>query len=211
MYNFYRWYPRGKILFLAPTKPLVHQQIEACYKVMGFDPKDTTEMTGKCSKSDRKELWKTKRVFFATPQTIQSELCSPDQAVPLNDIKLLVIDEAHRAKKNYAYTKVVEMIYSANKYFRVLALSATPGRQIDDVIEVIQNLLISRVEIRCNTSIDVVQFIHKKNLKTVVVPLGPELTDIRRKFMKIIEPYMNKLLAYGVVKGKLFTEFRYCY
>lgn len=34
MYNFYRWFPTGKIIFLAPTKPLVSQQIGACYNIM---------------------------------------------------------------------------------------------------------------------------------------------------------------------------------
>lgn len=47
MYNFYRWYPTGKIVFTAPTKPLVAQQIEACYKIMGIPLEDTLEMTGK--------------------------------------------------------------------------------------------------------------------------------------------------------------------
>ena len=36
MYNFFRWYPQAKIVFMAPTKPLVAQQIEACYKIMGI-------------------------------------------------------------------------------------------------------------------------------------------------------------------------------
>lgn len=47
MYNFYRWYPSGKIVFMAPTKPLVAQQIEACYKVMGIPQAHMAEMTGK--------------------------------------------------------------------------------------------------------------------------------------------------------------------
>ncbi len=28
MYNLQRWFPTGKAIFLAPTKPLVHQQVE---------------------------------------------------------------------------------------------------------------------------------------------------------------------------------------
>lgn len=50
MYNFYRWYPSGKIVFMAPTKPLVAQQIEACYKVMGIPQAHMAELTGKKNK-----------------------------------------------------------------------------------------------------------------------------------------------------------------
>ena len=46
MYNFYRWYPNSKIVFLAPTKPLVTQQIEACYNVTGIPQEHAAEMTG---------------------------------------------------------------------------------------------------------------------------------------------------------------------
>lgn len=46
MYNFYRWYPSGKIVFMAPTKPLVAQQIEACYQVMGIPQAHMAELTG---------------------------------------------------------------------------------------------------------------------------------------------------------------------
>ena len=50
---------------------------------------------------------------------------------PANQVKLLVVDEAHRAQGNYAYCLVVRELMrqspSGNSAdFRVLALSATP-------------------------------------------------------------------------------------
>ena len=53
MYNFYRWYPKGKIVFMAPTRPLVNQQIDACYKIMGIPKEDSTFMTGQDGHKDR--------------------------------------------------------------------------------------------------------------------------------------------------------------
>lgn len=46
MYNFWRWYPRGRVVFMAPTKPLVAQQINACHEVMGVPSDETIELTG---------------------------------------------------------------------------------------------------------------------------------------------------------------------
>lgn len=68
MYNIYRWYPRGIVIFMAPTRTLVAQQIEACYQVMGIPRDDTVELTGRQSKSVRSAAWNSKRVFFVTPQ-----------------------------------------------------------------------------------------------------------------------------------------------
>lgn len=42
----YRWFPQGKVIFLAPTKPLVAQQITACHEVCGIPGADAAELTG---------------------------------------------------------------------------------------------------------------------------------------------------------------------
>lgn len=53
----YRWFPTGKIVFLAPTKPLVHQQIEACQMTCGIPSADAAVMTGaNVSAKDRAKL-----------------------------------------------------------------------------------------------------------------------------------------------------------
>lgn len=64
MYNFYRWFPNGKLIFMAPTKPLVNQQIEACYKITGLPREMTEELTGSKSPESRRLAWKMKRVRY---------------------------------------------------------------------------------------------------------------------------------------------------
>ncbi|XP_055593290.1 Fanconi anemia group M protein-like [Uranotaenia lowii] len=199
MYNLYRWYPTGKVIFMAPTRPLVNQQIEACYKIMGIPKEDTAEMTGKQLRKNRSELWQTKRVFYVTPQVILADINSPEQNFPTDSIKLVVIDEAHKAKGRYAYTEVIKAISATNKQFRVLALSATPGRTLEDVAEVLRNLLISHIEVRWENSIDVSPYTFKKNIRTVVIPLGPTLSQIRDRYIELIDPYVRRLMDANVI------------
>jgi ATP-dependent DNA helicase MPH1 len=42
----YTWFPQGKVIFVAPTKPLVAQQVVASHKVCGIPGNDAVEMTG---------------------------------------------------------------------------------------------------------------------------------------------------------------------
>eukprot|EP01091_Cochliopodium_minus_P007276 TRINITY_DN17182_c0_g1_i1.p1 TRINITY_DN17182_c0_g1~~TRINITY_DN17182_c0_g1_i1.p1 ORF type:complete len:103 (-),score=6.15 TRINITY_DN17182_c0_g1_i1:24-332(-) len=74
MYNFYRWFPEKKIIFVAPTKPLVRQQVEACYDICGIPQEDTILLNGTIAKTKRKELWENKRMIFATPQVVENDL-----------------------------------------------------------------------------------------------------------------------------------------
>ena len=63
-------------------------------------------------------------------------------------VVLVVVDEAHKACKDYAYVKVIEalrVIHDGITDFRVLALSATPGRKPEQVQEIVNNLMISRL------------------------------------------------------------------
>ncbi|KAH9757856.1 DEAD-box ATP-dependent RNA helicase FANCM [Citrus sinensis] len=48
IYNFFRWFPDGKIVFAAPSRPLVMQQIEACHNIVGIPQEWTIDMTGTC-------------------------------------------------------------------------------------------------------------------------------------------------------------------
>ncbi|EEC09559.1 conserved hypothetical protein [Ixodes scapularis] len=197
MYNFYRWYPTGKIVFTAPTKPLVAQQIEACYKIMGIPLEDTLEMTGNVPAPRRATAWREKRVFFLTPQVMMNDLLR--NALKPQDVKCLVIDEAHKALGNYAYCQVVQEIMKYTNQFRVVALSATPGSDVNAVRQVLSNLMISHVELRSEESIDIQKYTQRRTIDKVVVPLGHEIVEVKRKFLQVVCMYLERLERHGAL------------
>ena len=191
MLNWFRWTPDAQIVFVAPTKPLVSQQVEACYNIAGIPRSATTMLTGGVAPGLRAEEWQTKRVFFMTPQTIINDLktgiCDPKKVV------LLVVDEAHRATGNYAYVEVVRFLRRFNTSFRVLALTATPGASVEAVQEVIDGLGISRVEIRTEESLDIRQYVHSRKIDTVLFDDSAEMSMVMGLFSKALQPLLTKL------------------
>nr|XP_018669630.1 Fanconi anemia group M protein homolog isoform X2 [Ciona intestinalis] len=201
MYNFYRWFPQGKIIFIAPTKPLVAQQSKACYDIMGIPADDQAEMTGSSMQvKKRQDLWTNKRVFFLTPQLFNNDLASG--TCPACDIKCVVFDEAHKAQGNYAYCQVIQKILVHSKNFRVLALSATPGSNMFAVQQVITNLLISTTEIRSEDAIDVRQYTHTRTVEKVVVKLCDRIMMFKEKYLAVIQVLINRLVSNDILYHK---------
>ena len=55
MLNYYRWTTSAQIVFMAPTKPLIAQQLDACYGIVGIPRRDTVLMTGETTPGRRAE------------------------------------------------------------------------------------------------------------------------------------------------------------
>ncbi|CAK9294692.1 unnamed protein product [Gordionus sp. m RMFG-2023] len=197
MFNYYRWFPRGKIIFMAPTRPLVNQQIEACHKIMATPIIDTTEMTGKTNPIKRKKLWAQKRVIFLTPQVLANDLIN--QLCPAHLVKCLVVDEAHRALGNYAYCQVIQEMLKVNQEFRILALTATPGRDIKTIESVLSNLLISHLEFRTEQCLDVQPYTFAKTIHKIVVPLTPLMEGFKEKLTNILDICSRRLVEQKVL------------
>ncbi|TPX65811.1 hypothetical protein SpCBS45565_g04856 [Spizellomyces sp. 'palustris'] len=191
MFNFFRWFPDGKIIFMAPTKPLVAQQIEACYKITGIPQDATEELTGTTSPDARRLSWIHKRVFFLTPQVMQNDLNRG--TCPSQNVVLLVVDEAHRATGNHAYCEVVRELRLRNQRFRILALTATPGSDTKTVQQVVGNMLIARIEIRTEDSLDIKPFIYQRVLELVTVPLSDAITSLQLTLNKVTQVFINRL------------------
>lgn len=191
MLNFFRWTKEAQIVFVAPTKPLVAQQVNACFNVVGIPRSTTTMLTGEQSPGLRAEEWASKRVFFMTPQTLENDLKS-GIADPKR-IVLLVVDEAHRATGNYAYVKVTSFLRRFNQSFRVLALTATPGSSVEQVQVVIDGLGISKIDIRTEESIDIRQYVHQRRTDEIVLDPSDEITMVKDLLSRALQPAVTQL------------------
>lgn len=197
MYNFYNWYPRGKIIFMAPTRPLVAQQINECKKVSGIPSSACVELTGLTGIEKRKQLIATRRVIFATPQVIENDLNSG--LLPADSVRCIVIDEAHKAQGNYPYVNIVRKLQEDNRNgFRILALSATPGSDIQRVQQVMLNLYINDIMFRTENSIDLMQYRNEKHSRAWTVELNGKHREIVERLIKLADPIFKDLHRAGL-------------
>lgn len=95
--------------------------------------------------------------------------------------------------------QVIKELTKSNSIFRVIALSATPGTDLNAVRHVIQNLLISKIELRNEESPDIVPYTFKRTIEKVVVPLGDELKKVKLEFLSILETFVKRLTKFGLL------------
>src|SRR3989338_4238689 len=150
-------YPNSKILFIGPTRPLIEQYLNVFKAHFEISEEDMAVFTGMVSPEKRSELWKKAKIIFSTPQGLENDIIS--NRIKLEEVCLLGVDEAHRAVGDYAYPFVAKQYQKKARYPRILALTASPGSDMEKIKEVCQNLFIEEIEIRTEESPDVRPYI----------------------------------------------------
>lgn len=170
-------YPESKIIICSPTKPLCAQHVKSFIKSTDMGKENIILYTGAVSPEKRKELWNNGKIIIATPQTIESDLVN--KRISLENISLLVIDEAHRSRMKYANTFVAKNYNENAKNKRILALTASPGSTKERIEEIRENLFLDKVEIRSETDSDVSPYVQEKEIEWVHVSLPNEFDRIK--------------------------------
>ncbi|KAI9914226.1 hypothetical protein PsorP6_005502 [Peronosclerospora sorghi] len=112
----------------------------------------------------------------------------------------IVVDEAHRATGNYAYCCVVQGIETKTRFFRVLALSATPGANFDVIQDVVNNLRISHIESRSADDPDVKKYTHARQEEVIVCRLGTKIMEMKKLFLKCFTLIVQWLLRNYIIQ-----------
>ncbi len=181
--------PKKNVLIMAPTKPLVEQHMNSFKDLTVLDENEFCLITGAKAKSKRKELWKTHRVFFATPQSVLNDL--KEGIINPEDFSLAIFDEAHRAVGDYAYTEIAEILFRSNKDILFLALTASPGGTKEKIGGICGNLYIDNVEVKSDEDEDVAPYIYKTEVEWLEVNLNKNL----EKSIRFIDQAIKKRLT----------------
>jgi len=191
-----RSHPQGRVLFLAPTKPLVVQHMRSFADLLIVE--DMCILTGAESPENRKGLWSASRIIFATPQTIENDII---RGLDLTDVSLIVFDEAHRAVGDYSYVMIASEYLKKAAHPLVLALTASPSSEREKVEEICANLGIRHVEAKTDQDADVRPYIQDVKVRWVQVELAAPFRQIQKLLQDVLREDVRKLKELGYMQS----------
>ena len=191
-------FPNSKILFIGPTKPLIDQYLNVFREHLEIDENEMAIFTGMVNPEKRAELWKKSRIIFSTPQGLENDIIS--NRINLEDVCLLGVDEAHRAVGDYAYVFVAKQFMKLSRFPRIIALTASPGSEMEKIQEVCGNLFIEDIEVRTDDDPDVKPYIQEVQINWVNVELPRVFTDIQKFLVLFLRERFEKLKKFGILK-----------
>ncbi len=194
---------KGRVLFLAPTKPLVEQHASFLRSVLK-DEGIVAFMTGELPPEKRVETWNRARIIVSTPQVIENDLLS--RRADMQDISLVIFDEAHRAVGNYAYVYIAERYAREAKDPLVLGITASPGSQSEKIAEICINLKVEKIQTRTESDSDVAPFVHQREIEWVKLSVPEELLSIRNAIEEILAERIEDLNRLGVSPARIDSK-----
>lgn len=195
-----RLYPTSKILFIGPTKPLIDQYLSVFKEHFEISEDKMAVFTGMVKPEKRAELWKTAAIIFSTPQGLENDVIG--NKINLEDVSLLGVDEAHRATGDYAYVWLAGQYVKRAKYPRILALTASPGSELEKIEEICKNLFIEQIEVRTDEDPDVKPYVQDIKIDWVKVSLPPAFKEVQKYLSLFLKERMEKLKKWGILHRK---------
>jgi Fanconi anemia group M protein len=190
---------KGKVLMLAPTKPLVEQHFRYFEKYLLVKPQGEPAQspfvmfTGEAPPAERTADWERATVILATPQVIKNDLIAGRYT--LADVTLMIVDECHRAVGNYAYVFLAQRYLSSADKPLLLAMTASPGGVQEKVQDVCSNLGIEHVETRTENDPDVRPYVFERDMEYISIDLPPDLRSAIQVINGLIDQRLTLLAS----------------
>ncbi len=179
---------RGKVLVLAPTRPLVKQHHDFLAETLPGT--EVCLITGQTPPATRERLVSRCELIVSTPQCIANDLEAGRYG--LGGFSLIVYDEAHRGVGGYAYVPIAEHRHRGT---RCIGFTASPGSDLGRIGEICDNLSFSRILSRDDDDPDVSPYVHDMHVQRIELNLPAEMTDIVTALKEILDRYFGELAS----------------
>ncbi|MBN2881657.1 DEAD/DEAH box helicase family protein [Candidatus Woesearchaeota archaeon] len=186
--------PGSKIVIFAPTKPLAAQHLKL------FD--DAILLTGTVKPENRVRYYEESQVIISTPQGFENDLIN--KRISLDNISLMVFDEAHHATGNYAYTFIASE-YRKVKDHLILGLTASPGSNQESIEEILENLGIESIEYRTQNDPDVKPYVQSSDVTYLEVRFPKDFEEVKLAFERVSKTRLDRLKALNVFTNKKYV------
>jgi len=191
--------PHKKILFLAPTKPLVTQHNFFLKSTLKIQSDKITMFTGEVKPVQRIDQWETNSIIVSTPQVIENDLLS--KKISLQDVSLIIYDESHHATGKYAYVFIHERYQQDCEKPHSIGMTASPGNDREKILEVCKNLSLNHVEIRTKYDEDVKPYVHELDISWKKVNPPQEFSYAVQLLRKTLTPRLQLLRNVGAIES----------
>jgi Fanconi anemia group M protein len=189
----------GKVLLLAPTKPLVEQHARFFSESL-LDAK-VESFTGETSPEERDYLWHTATVVCSTPQVIQNDVVAGRYS--LADVTFLLFDEAHRATGDYPYVFLAESYRRDRPDGLVMAMTASPGAKAEKVAKICEDLGIEGVEVRTEYDADTAPYVQDTDVEWKEVQVPERLKQVAALLREMQDEKIGLVRAAGAIPSHL--------
>ena len=181
---------RGKVIILAPTRPLVAQHKLSCEKFLEINPNAIALLTGHITPKNRVVLFNKSKVIISTPQVIKNDLLRG--RYDLDHVSLIIFDEAHRTKGNYAYNFISKEYINSCTDPLILGLTASPGKDYNHIQKISDNLYIENIVFKTVEDYDVKEYINEIDVFLERINLPIKILEI----CEIWNHLFNKFLKF---------------
>jgi len=190
----------GRVFFLAPTRPLVQQHHQTFADKTFFEEGELVLITGRHPPEKRAIVYRAGKIVFATPQCVWNDL--KGHMLTLDDVSLIIFDEAHRARGNYAYVGIASYYFRQCRAPLVLGLTASPGGSEEKIGEVCRNLGVTAIEYRADEDKDVKPYIQPIDVEWRRVKPPEAYLRVRDSLREMLIERVKGLQSLGVLTGK---------
>src|SRR3989338_3483280 len=199
-----RMFPSTKALFLTPTKPLAAQIQREFKECTDINEKEVVLCTGEVDPEEREKQLQNARVVVSTPQTVSNDVVNGK--IKLEEFSLLVLDEAHRCVKEYAYTWLCKSYMKTAKYPRVVGLTASPGADNETISQVCKNAFVEDIEVRSEEDEDVKTYVQEVDIEWIKVDLPSEFKAVQEVLSGVYNEKMNAIRKLGMIGSNSLSK-----